>query len=618
MATTVIAGFFYYKYVFAYSNPCGKMVCSYSVSGYFSGDSPATKGSLDAVLPNGSGDAIPSKYNTDDEFINYIKGKNDSSQSKHNRRGSAFLVCRMLEDDYDECQADGYISGYDITSAGWTEFSARVKNPAVTKNYGAYVKMNANFKNTAYDLDKKDVFIYTRGLDESGSAITFSFGGKTVFTILRHCGNPVGSLHGIPGSFTLKPTVEVNGVTSGYTAIEGGSSFPVIPSINNSSDVDSTTATATLVKTITNPNQAGATTSVSQVFDANSTVNVLDYTESNTDYTPGTRICFTLSIQPYSSSNTGTKTSSKPCVVITKKPKVQIWGGDLWVGRQFSGVSGGLAGTQTSQSEKGGNTFGSWVEYGIFATGEIDGTGSGSAFAGSGLASVASSCDYSTLSFANVPAGGTSCTGADNSIGNFSNSNSIPDISALYPVSGSTPAISGPVNIATLSERLYRATNDISLSAGVIPTGRTIIINASGRTVTITGDITYTNALLHGIRDIPQVVIIADKIVINSGVTNVDAWLIARNNSGTGEIDTCDQTTALTVNICNQRLTINGPVMTQKLVLARTAGSGTGNASGDPAEILNLRADAYLWALGQASNSGKIRTVYSLELPPRF
>ena len=58
--------------------------------------------------------------------------------------------------------------------------------------------------------------------------------------------------------------------------------------------------------------------------------------------------------------------------------------------------------------------------------------------------------------------------------------------------------------------------------------------------------------------------------------------------------------------------------MTDNLYLLRTAGSGTGAASGDPAEVFNMRADVYLWAFSQASSGSRIHSVYITELPPRF
>jgi hypothetical protein len=65
-------------------------------------------------------------------------------------------------------------------------------------------------------------------------------------------------------------------------------------------------------------------------------------------------------------------------------------------------------------------------------------------------------------------------------------------------------------------------------------------------------------------------------------------------------------------------LTVNGPVIANRLLMYRTYGAEAGQRSGDPAEVFNLRPDAYLWASGQQSGSGKIRTVQTTELPPRF
>jgi hypothetical protein len=59
--------------------------------------------------------------------------------------------------------------------------------------------------------------------------------------------------------------------------------------------------------------------------------------------------------------------------------------------------------------------------------------------------------------------------------------------------------------------------------------------------------------------------------------------------------------------------------MTNKLYLRRTAGSGTGAInSGDPAEVFNLRADAYMWSYERAKKLNIVKSVYTVELPPRY
>jgi hypothetical protein len=132
--------------------------------------------------------------------------------------------------------------------------------------------------------------------------------------------------------------------------------------------------------------------------------------------------------------------------------------------------------------------------------------------------------------------------------------------------------------------------------------------------VTIDGNITYTGDMLTSVRSIPQVVIIAANINIRDSVSRIDSWLIA-----SGTINTCANIAApLNSNKCNTLLEVNGPVITNRLILNRTAGSNPDEESGDPAERFNLRPDAFLWAQLQASGTNKAQTVYSTELPPRF
>ena len=88
-----------------------------------------------------------------------------------------------------------------------------------------------------------------------------------------------------------------------------------------------------------------------------------------------------------------------------------------------------------------------------------------------------------------------------------------------------------------------------------------------------------------------------------------------------GSITTCNQVanaTALRSTNCTNPLTINGPVAARTLNLWRTAGSGSGAASGDPAEVINLRPDAFLWATSYSADAGRVPTVSTKELPPRF
>jgi hypothetical protein len=109
--------------------------------------------------------------------------------------------------------------------------------------------------------------------------------------------------------------------------------------------------------------------------------------------------------------------------------------------------------------------------------------------------------------------------------------------------------------------------------------------------------------------------------ILDEGVKNIDAWLIADGNSGV--INTCAQvpnTADLTVSKCINPLTVNGPVVTNRLLLHRTNGSGGGVPATleEPAEIFRNRGDSYLWAWNYVKGSNNLTSTKQTELPPRF
>jgi hypothetical protein len=333
------------------------------------------------------------------------------------------------------------------------------------------------------------------------------------------------------------------------------------------------------------------------------------YDDKDTDKPIGTQLCYVLSVTPGSSSNPGRLDSYPPaCAIIGKRPKTQVWAADLQVKGRVN----------TSTSTKNSATYGSWAEYGIIASQGIQGAASGAAFAGPGGLPGAPGCNISSLSFTNTNAGSSTCAYAT-SIGNYKNANSIPDVADSFPGTGNP--ISGssivPSGLPSVVDNTYNANGDITLIQSELPIGKTVVIKAPDNKVIIAGNQTYANGPYKGIGQLPQLIIIAKEIVINQDVTNVDAWLVATKDDGSGSIYTCE-TLGNTINVCKNPLKVNGPVLTDHLYLYRTAGSDSGATSGDPAEVFNLRADAYLWVMAYASSKGHIQTSYITELPPRF
>ena len=337
-------------------------------------------------------------------------------------------------------------------------------------------------------------------------------------------------------------------------------------------------------------------------------------TPDTADLARGAQVCYTASVNtPTPAATPLWRHSALRCVVIGKKPKTQVWGGDVRVRGQVN----------TSLSQVTGKNFGSWGEYGLFATGSVIGMASGSGLNG-GVADP-SPVNWNRLTFANVDNSGAS------SFGSFTLAPA-KNLGGQFGTGGGAPSS----NIGALASGVYTVNgtgtftinaSDITQQAGK---GKKIVIRVPNGTVRIAGDITYKNGgsdVFNSVNQLPQVIIVANKIDIMNSVSRVDAWLLTVDTNASPSIandaiNTCGDvapTGALTLSQCTNVLTVNGPISTSHLYLRRTGGSGSTAANaGDPAEVFNLRADTFLWARNQAAQNGKALTVYSTELPPRF
>jgi len=323
------------------------------------------------------------------------------------------------------------------------------------------------------------------------------------------------------------------------------------------------------------------------------------------NFVAGTKVCFVGSVnRPTQAPTPVWRHSAMTCIIISQKPKMQVWGGDV--------KTQGLVETGVVTDSNGGTAkqFGSWVEYAVFSVGTNTGFASGS---GLNNGSTDTQPNINKFTFANVDNNGASSYG----LYALSPSASISDQFMNGVSSG--PPTSG--NLGNLSSGTY-TTNNFTIGTSTVGfdpvtnKGKSIIIIASG-TVTINGNITYAapGGSFTDVSQLPQVVIIANTINIADSATTVNAWLLTRGANGT--INTCSDrlpTDPLNSTVCKDQLTINGPIATSHLYLRRTYGV----APNDPAEIVNLRPDAYIWAYLRASQAGKATTRYTIELPPRF
>lgn len=337
--------------------------------------------------------------------------------------------------------------------------------------------------------------------------------------------------------------------------------------------------------------------------DSNSTVAFRNMLSRN-DTSPseiGGITCYFLSVKPTGWDEPGWSHSPLQCVMAAKSPVLKITGGDL------RAIQGQI-------SVNPGGTLGSWVEYGVFSVG----TNSASAIGSAGA------YGRNTLTFANHP-GATS--------GNFWSSAQVTSANSLVTtIDGlhnfDTTACSGLLAGGGAKKYLCQgASTPINVQGSNI-TGQHII-DARGKTVTITGNITYSNDCGSAVEQctvakVPQVIILANKIEIDPSVTNVDAWLITQPwGAARSSIVTCrgavhsSGPNGINTSNCGQPLRVNGPVVTLDLYAYR-AGSSAISAINDPVEIFNLRPDAYVWLYTRSGSGLKLHTNAIHELPPRY
>lgn len=598
-------------------------------------------GGTDVLPVIRDGLAVPRSVDTADELYNLIRAAYNSN-SNQRRTGAAFIYNTMMG-----LRAPGV--GRTVTNAQWLDLRNRLRAldsaNKISWNVNVSAAVNSFYQgiDAGFEPDGRtddDAFYYNYK-NETGIIIR-DFNNNVVYELLRRCANPIGDPAGLPEVPGYSLTPQVDSVSP--TQIEPGSRVNVSTSVNNTGNSrsqstrweitkitvepgarapregDPATASATAPCQSSGGASSGnyfqnATGSCENVgsgtgrFDLGSPAQNLRPSANNInvdDLPAGTRLCFALSVQPRTHNDSRWMHSRVSCTIVGKKPKVQVWGGDAYV-RGNVDVS-----TTIKSVNNSSRTFGSWVEYGLLATGVNRGMGSGSAFKNGATGAVR---NWNRLTFANRDNGGADAFG----------SYTLPaasNLAAQFTDASSSGGASG--NIGGLSSGTYRVTNT-TINASEIAQqgagGKSIVIIASG-TVTIAGDIVYKSPAgdrFTSIEQLPQVVIIANRINIQGGVERVDAWLLT--TGANGYVNTCSDvslTARLTTDTCSRPLKVNGPIETAHLHLRRTAGSGSNEASGDPAETFNLRSDAYIWGYGRETQDGKAQTIYTTELPPRF
>lgn len=330
-------------------------------------------------------------------------------------------------------------------------------------------------------------------------------------------------------------------------------------------------------------------------------------------YPIGTNVCRVFSIWSYDESQdvAQIRDSAISCSLIAAAPYVSVIGGDVWSGGStdapYTSVSG--QGLVTGGATQGAG-FGSFSEYGVFATGQVNYFGSAARPGPS--SSATGGVDGTKLTFASASGGGLS-------LGKFTNSHAITNLVTRYASAAHTASVLSGSTVA--GSGVYRASGDVTLSG--ISGSPKAVIYAPGFTVTITGNLVYDTAGALTFQDLPSLTIIAKSILVDANVQEIDGNFYAVNTfvSCAQGPTSAGASAAITASgECNKQLVINGALTVvgqtaTSLVLNRSYG---GTKAGEAAELLRMRPEVYLTPHESSVSSFLLTTVQESELPPRY
>lgn len=340
----------------------------------------------------------------------------------------------------------------------------------------------------------------------------------------------------------------------------------------------------------------------------------------NTDLTPGQKYCTALAISPADSGsglnsnsfNSNWVVSNFSCANVAKKPTMQVHGGSVF---SKAGINTSKSSLPNSSDETKRDFFGSWGDFALISYGDINGNNAGMASGAAlseGKLGASLICTHSPLTIAN-----SICNLSSNAItlgrANVSTSTTPEDFYSAFK----RLFIADNTTTDSFSDSKVATSSGGHIDADVT----TIYYSTSGASITIKDDLTVSNGSYNSVSDIPQILILSDGDVnIDEGVETIDAWIIAK-----GTVNTCsgfnpsDKNLAPSADDCNDELTINGPVVSNKLILPRTYGADPSNDTmSDPAELIDYLPSTILWAYNQSKNNNAPQTVYLKELAPRY
>lgn len=332
--------------------------------------------------------------------------------------------------------------------------------------------------------------------------------------------------------------------------------------------------------------------------------------------TLGSYYCEILAVNPAAANVPGTITSTNrwsapDCVQISINPMAYFSGSDVWAGAGFTGsCTDASAQIYTASNHVGvSGSLSSNEQLAAFATSSIRGFGSaGRYWMGSFHAPAAAPED--ALFFANTiaPATPLDPSGQLGSVAHcmtdFYASAGLPNL----PSTNLSSVPSGNYFVPGTSAQTLTLTASGQLSKRItISTPRKIVISSN---------ITYSNAPVATIANLPRLIIAGNSdVTIDKAVSTITGIFEAK-----GVFYTC-QTQPVTGQApsCSTQLTINGAVIANTVGLRRTGGSiASPSRNAQAAEYFNGTPDAFLGAYSQGTGPSSLQVMQETELPPRY
>jgi hypothetical protein len=411
------------------------------------------------------------------------------------------------------------------------------------------------------------------------------------------------------GNFNLNPNINasINGGAVAGNVAEVGDQVTFTYAVNNTGSTGSVPATCEIFgKTYTgytavpSPNDTTSDagyvppgTGCPRTFPTGNTT--LGSGETITASTGNRTLCRSLRINP--ATPAGPSSITEVCVLVTSKPYMRVYGGDVSAGNGFSTGTGSTCTTNVEgavvswNKESAGSYAGAGAQFATFAMDQIYDFAtalgnSGGANAGSGLA------------FGNkTPSGGMYG-------GSFGG---LPCINDYYYDAPTTTPIAGSSidigNAATVTGPYGKNPGPLT-AAGVMTTAKRVSIFVNGDVI-INNNITYPASWTSA--SPPLVYIVAKgNIYIGSNVTQLDGVYVAqRTGASGGVIYTCASgstpvaTNALATS-CGNKLTVNGSFVAYQVQFLRASGSQAQSAAAETpattkaAEVFNYGPSAWM------------------------